>query len=122
MSAILERSARRPLPAGWRPSLGAWPEAGGTRFRVWAPEARAVELVLELRGGDETVVPLARSDDGTFGGLVAEAKAGDRYRYRVDGQGSFPDPATRYQPEGVHGPSEVVDPRAFRWSDGGWRG
>src|SRR5262249_29310787 len=45
---------------------------------------------------------------------------GDRYRYRVDGRGPFPDPASRFQPEGVHGPSEVVDPHAFAWSDAGW--
>ena len=50
------------------------------------------------------------------------ARAGDRYRYRVGGRGPFPDPASRFQPEGVHGPSEVVDGPAFRWSDSGWTG
>src|SRR5262249_26815288 len=47
---------------------------------------------------------------------------GDRYRYAVDGRGPLPDPASRFQPEGVHGPSEIVDPTQFAWADGGWRG
>ena len=53
---------------------------------------------------------------------MAGARAGDRYRYAIDGRGPFPDPASRYQPEGVHGPSEVVDPGQFRWSDRAWKG
>jgi maltooligosyltrehalose trehalohydrolase len=59
---------------------------------------------------------------GHFGGLLAEVGAGERYRYRVDGQGPFPDPASRFQPEGVHGPSEVVEPSGFAWSDANWGG
>jgi maltooligosyltrehalose trehalohydrolase len=107
----------------WRPSLGAWPEEDGIRFRVWAPTARSIELVLlsSTRRG-ESVIPLERSDDGTFGGLVAEATAGDRYFYRIDGKGTYPDPASRSQPEGVHAASAIVDPRAFPWSDRSWRG
>src|SRR3954468_6466731 len=85
----------------WRPSLGAWPEEGGIRFRVWAPAARSIELVLlSSRRHGESIVPLERSDDATFGGLVAEASAGDRYLYRIDGKGTYPDPASRSQPEG----------------------
>ena len=109
-------------PATWRPSLGAWTEGDGTRFRVWAPEADAVELILEGPGAAGQVVPLEKAVDGTFGDLVAGVGAGERYRYRIDGRGPFPDPASRYQPEGVHGPSEVVDPGRFAWSDGDWRG
>jgi maltooligosyltrehalose trehalohydrolase len=67
-------------------------------------------------------VPLERFRDGTFGALVAGAKAGDRYRYEVDSGSAFPDPASRFQPEGVHGPSEIVDPHEFNWTDGGWTG
>ena len=48
--------------------------------------------------------------------------AGARYRYRIDGEGPYPDPASRFQPEGVHGPSEVIDPAWFAWTDGGWSG
>jgi maltooligosyltrehalose trehalohydrolase len=58
----------------------------------------------------------------TFAAFVAGVRAGQRYRYRLDGEGPFPDPASRFQPEGVHGPSEVVDPTRFRWSDARWRG
>jgi len=106
----------------WRPSLGAWPEGGGVRFRVWAPERERVELLSERPGKPPLVLPLVRAADGTFSGFVPGAEAGDRYRYRLDGEGAFPDPASRFQPDGVHGPSEVVDPRAFAWTDGGWPG
>ncbi|HEX8198924.1 MAG TPA: malto-oligosyltrehalose trehalohydrolase [Isosphaeraceae bacterium] len=103
----------------WRPSLGAWPEGDGIRFRVWAPVRRSIEIVLD---GTGTVIPLIRAEDGTFGGLLNQVEVGDRYRYRVDGTGPFPDPASRFQPEGVHGPSEVIDPTRFAWTDAGWRG
>lgn len=103
----------------WRPSLGAWPDAEGVRFRVWAPEATRVELVVE---GAPRPVPLEKNPDGTFGLLSAEVRVGDLYRYLVDGNGPFPDPASRYQPEGVHGPSEVVAPSRFAWSDRAWKG
>ena len=60
--------------------------------------------------------------DGTFTGAVANASPGDVYSYVLDGDGPYPDPASRFQPHGVHGPSAVVDPGAFAWSDQGWRG
>ncbi|WP_435017000.1 malto-oligosyltrehalose trehalohydrolase [Tundrisphaera sp. TA3] len=103
----------------WRPSLGAWPETGGIRFRVWAPRAERVSVVLE---GASEEIPLDRFDDGTFGAITPRAGVGDRYRYRVDGAGPFPDPASRSQPEGVHGPSEILDPSRFAWTDHVWRG
>src|SRR3954451_19899671 len=106
----------------WRPALGAWPTDGGTNFRLWAPNARRVEVVVERNGNQLLTQELAKSPDGTFAGFVEGVRAGDRYRFRQDGQGPFPDPASRFQPEGVHGPSEIVDPHGFRWSDGGWRG
>jgi maltooligosyltrehalose trehalohydrolase len=80
-----------------------------------------VDLVLEGKKRGR-VVPLARTAEGIFEAEVAEAKPGDRYRYQVDGSGPFPDPASRFQPEGVHGPSLVVDPGRFGWTDQGWRG
>jgi maltooligosyltrehalose trehalohydrolase len=64
---------------------------------------------------------LEREPDGYFSGLV-QARAGDRYRFRLDGGDSFPDPVSRFQPEGPHRSSEIVDPLAFRWSDDAWRG
>jgi maltooligosyltrehalose trehalohydrolase len=104
----------------WRPTLGAWLEPRGVRFRVWAPDAKAVRVIFERPG--RKGVSLERFIDGTFGTLVAEAKAGDRYRYELDGGNAFPDPASRFQPEGVHGPSEIVDPHRFTWTDSGWPG
>jgi maltooligosyltrehalose trehalohydrolase len=59
---------------------------------------------------------------GWFSGFSPAAAAGDLYRFRLDGGDSFPDPASRFQPEGPHGPSRVVDPAAYRWRDAGWRG
>ncbi len=103
----------RRLPIGAEPL----PE-GGVHFRVWAPARRSVSVVLE--GGGETA--LEREDLGYFSGCVAAARAGSRYRYRLDGGDAFPDPASRFQPEGPHGPSEVIDPGAFRWNDTAWKG
>jgi maltooligosyltrehalose trehalohydrolase len=77
-----------------------------------------VDVVIE----GQDVRPLAKHRDGTFGGFVPGLAAGACYRYRLDGEGPFPDPVSRFQPQGVHGPSEVVDPLAFPWSDAGWRG
>lgn len=57
-----------------------------------------------------------------FNGWVARVQPGDRYRFRIDGKDSFPDPASRFQPEGVHGSSEIVDPNAFAWTDDSWKG
>lgn len=104
-------------------TLGASPGADGTRFRVLAPQARAVELLLEpgARGGAERRA-LRREPDGTFAATFADVAAGDRYRYLVDGAGPFPDPASRFQPEGVHGPSEVIDAARFAWTARDWRG
>ena len=106
----------------WSPSLGAWPGDGGVHFRVWAPRARNVDLLLTRAGREPRRTALQRGQDGHFFGFVAGARAGDRYRYEIDGRGPFPDPASRFQPEGVHGPSEVVDPGEFRWSDRAWKG
>lgn len=87
-----------------------------TRFRLWAPSAKTVELVI----GD---TPLEMSaQDGGWRELVTEAQPGTRYRFRIDGSLEVPDPASRYNPEDVHGPSVVVDPDAFEWRDGRWRG
>jgi maltooligosyltrehalose trehalohydrolase len=102
----------------WRPSLGAWPEGDGARFRVWAPGASAVEVVIEGAGQ----FGLTKQGDGTFSGFVGGLGPGVRYRYLVDGRGPFPDPASRSQPEGVHGPSELIDPGRFAWTDRDWKG
>lgn len=102
-------------------TLGANQRADGkTIFRVWAPDRRTVEVALQTsRGLDH--VPLEKERDGYFVGSC-QAPAGTRYRYRLDCGEAFPDPCSRFQPEGPHGPSEVVDPRAFRWSDSDFGG
>ncbi len=100
-----------------RPSVGAWPTRDGVDFRVWAPAAESVEL--DLDGAKP--LPMTKSD-GIFALTVPDASVGTRYRYRIDGKGPFPDPASRFQPDGVHGPSEVVDASTFTWSDEVWKG
>jgi maltooligosyltrehalose trehalohydrolase len=104
----------------WIPSIGAWREGGLTTFRVWAPDRQSVDLILE---GDRRPRPLAREEDGHWSGRFSDIVANATYRYRLDGRDeeTLPDPASRFQPRGVHGPSQVIDPTAFRWSDHGWR-
>ena len=94
---------------------------GGVHFRVWAPKPRKVALVLE--SGSRQIIQLTSEDRGYFSGVVPTAKAGDLYRFALDGSEKlYPDPVSRFQPEGPHGPSQVVDPRRFTWSDRTWKG
>jgi malto-oligosyltrehalose trehalohydrolase len=90
---------------------------GGARFRLWAPAARSV--VLRRPGRPD--VPMETAGEGWFE-RREDAAAGDRYLYLIDGEQAVPDPASRFQPEDVHGPSEIVDPEAFDWPDADWRG
>ncbi|HEX8441743.1 malto-oligosyltrehalose trehalohydrolase [Archangium sp.] len=105
------------------PRLGAWVEPGqGVRWRVWAPGHHKVEVVLHERDGRPGVtLPLAEEGGGFFSTTLADEGAGVRYKLRVDGEGPFPDPWSRSQPDGVHGPSEVVV-ADFAWTDAGWKG
>jgi maltooligosyltrehalose trehalohydrolase len=101
-------------------ALGATPLGGDRcRFCVWAPRAAAVEV--RLLGPPERVVPLRRRRGGYHDGTIEGVAPGALYFYRLDGQKERPDPASRAQPQGVHGPSQVVD-LAFDWHDGGWHG
>ena len=118
----MRRSAGESPARGWSPSLGAWIEKGGVRFRVFAPERSRVELVWEGGGAPGPPLPLEREDDGHWAAFAEGVGAGTLYRYRLDGEGPFPDPASRFQPLGVHGPSQVVDPASFSWTDSLWRG
>jgi maltooligosyltrehalose trehalohydrolase len=99
------------------PSHGALVDGAATTFRVWAPAADALTLVL----GDRTR-SMEPTGDGVFVLEGVDAPPGTRYRFRLDGEGPFPDPASRFQPEGGHGPSEVVDPTAYEWGDADWSG
>jgi maltooligosyltrehalose trehalohydrolase len=102
----------------WHPRLGATVLPRGTAFRVWAPDASLVSVVRE--GHDDA--PMEKSPEGYFSATLSDCHPGDLYRFSVDGMGPFPDPASRYQPQGVHGPSQVIDPSAFVWRDGHWKG
>lgn len=98
--------------------LGAVFLDGVARFRVWAPAARRVEVVFE--GGDYPPLSLNADTGGYFSGSTVTAAR--HYKYRVDDTGPWPDPCSRFQPQGVHGCSMLVDSTAFRWSDANWRG
>jgi malto-oligosyltrehalose trehalohydrolase len=90
--------------------------AGGVRFRLWAPAARSVELVIDGRARR------MQSEPGGWYQLVdREARAGTLYQYGIDGKQLVPDPASRFQPRDVDGPSEVIDPRKYPWKDAGWK-
>src|SRR5262245_23264254 len=101
-------NGREPVKAMRRYPVGAEILPGrGTHFRVWAPGRRKVEVVLEGQGG--RAFELAAEDGGYFAGIT-EAGDGTRYRFRLDGEEALcPDPASRFQPDGPHGPSQVVD-------------
>jgi maltooligosyltrehalose trehalohydrolase len=123
MNAPLPRAASAAAVSARRLPVGAEaaPE-GGVHFRVWAPKCRRVEVVIEAGRGAGEIADLQREDGGYFSGIAVAAAAGSHYRFRLDGGTSFPDPASRFQPAGPHGPSEVVDPSRFAWADAGWRG
>jgi maltooligosyltrehalose trehalohydrolase len=108
---------------GRRFPVGAEPGADGVSFRVWAPRARHVEVVLEAGRGAGVCAKLSADDEGYFAGEVPDAATGTRYRFRLDGaEQLYPDPASRFQPEGPHGASEVINPQSYRWTDLGWCG
>ncbi len=99
--------------------IGAEAVPGGAHFRVWAPQAKSIEVVFE---NSDRGFGLHAEENGYFSGMVAGVEAGTRYKLKLDGGEPFPDPASRRQPAGVHGFSEVVDAAAFRWSDHQWPG
>jgi maltooligosyltrehalose trehalohydrolase len=125
----------RRLPVGAEAQPG-----GGVHFRVWAPARQQVEVLIEAApsaaaapagaatpaGGSTPallgLLALDAEPGGYFSGLMTEAAGGDLYRFRLDGGESYPDPASRFQPGGPHGPSQVVDPAAYRWADDQWHG
>jgi maltooligosyltrehalose trehalohydrolase len=110
-AAAANRAALRKLP------VGAELVEGGAHFRVWAPRRSSVDVVI----GNDTY-ELGDEGNGYFAALIAAASDGTRYKVRLDGGEPIPDPISRYQPEGPHGASQVVDPTRFRWTDQGWVG
>lgn len=94
---------------------------GGVHFRVWAPVAQSVILQLE-EGNGASEYSLTAEGNGYWSCHVPDALAGQRYRYKLDDRGAYPDPASRFQPDGPHAASAIVDPSGFRWSDDTWQG
>jgi maltooligosyltrehalose trehalohydrolase len=95
-------------------------DSHNTFFRVWAPLADELSVSVLKGGGRE--IPLKKDGREYFSGMAPNVHAGDDYFYIVNRQTRCPDPASRFQPEGVHGPSRVVDPEEFQWEDGNWKG
>src|SRR5881296_2090023 len=98
--------------------LGAAVRDDGVVFRAWAPRCRTLDVVIEGR----RPLAMSRQDDGLFEAVVAGLRPGTRYQYRLDGARYRPDPASRFQPEGVHGPSMAVNPGSFPWTDQAFTG
>ncbi|RJQ65514.1 MAG: malto-oligosyltrehalose trehalohydrolase [Desulfobacteraceae bacterium] len=118
------RNWSRRLPIGAEVLPG-----GGVHFRVWAPRRRKVFVALDdgsaetSKKGQTTLEELASESDGYFSGAVTQAAEGFLYRFRFDEENDlYPDPASRFQPDGPEGPSQVVDPSRFPWTDEGWSG
>jgi maltooligosyltrehalose trehalohydrolase len=104
-------------PFPWWYPVGAQFHADGAAFRVWGRNHKTVSIVVNNREH-----PLRLEGDGYFVGDVKDVRAGDTYRFLLDGEGPFPDPASRYQPEGPHGPSQIIDATKFAWTDQAWQG
>ena len=103
-----------------RLSAGVEVQDGRAHARVWAPACTTVDFVLDGAAG-RTIHQLDQEPDGFFSGTIAAA-AGARYWFRLDADRLRPDPCSRFQPDGPHGPSEIVDPLDFDWTDSGWKG
>src|ERR1700688_2228067 len=99
---------RVPLGANFRAS-------GACVFTVWAPHRQKVAV--HLFGSRDRFIPMTRNGCGYRQVLVTDIEPQSRYVYQLDGLEEYPDPASRFQPDGVHGPSEIVDLTAFQWTD-----
>jgi maltooligosyltrehalose trehalohydrolase len=111
------RRAQRRLPVG----VELQPD-GSAHFRVWCPDHQGTSVIVERRcGGAPLEVALEREPDGYASAFVEGMAAGDRYRFRVNGE-LLADPASRWQPDGPFGPSEIVNAAAFQWTDHAWQG
>lgn len=108
------------MPVRRRYAVGAEisPE-GGVHFRVWAPIRKRVEIIVD----NDIAIELDSEENGYFSAAAPDLEAGTLYRFRLDGEPDlYPDPVSRFQPDGPHGPSAIVDPWSYRWSDMNWKG
>ncbi|MGC4031525.1 MAG: malto-oligosyltrehalose trehalohydrolase [Tepidisphaeraceae bacterium] len=114
MTGTEPKNAIRSLP------IGAEMVNDGISFRVWAPGHKTIEIMFEREG--VAVLLLEPELDGYFSGQAVGIAAGDLYKIRIDGDPTaYPDPASRFQPQGPHGPSQIID-STFDWHDHDWRG
>jgi len=113
-----ERPARR-LPIGAEVQSGA-----GVHFRIWAPNCEKLDVVFERENEADALEPLELVPEGNgyFSGTAVSVGDGVLYRYRTGSGDCYPDPASRFQPQGPHGPSQVVDPGQYAWHDHDWKG
>ena len=102
--------------------LGADLSPEGVRYSAWAPEKQKVSAHIRRTGSNEEIeLQLIKTDDGYFTALDEKGRAGDLYTFAVDDQQGLPDLASRYQPQGLSGPSMVVDPKAYSWKTTHWK-
>jgi maltooligosyltrehalose trehalohydrolase len=122
--AKVELMASNPTGKGWHLQFGATVRGdGAAQFRVWAPNP--ANLSVRILGENPCTIPMTRSGDaenGEFRATVPHVNEGSDYVYVLEGERERPDPVSRWQPHGVHGPSRIVNPASFNWSDQGWRG
>jgi maltooligosyltrehalose trehalohydrolase len=107
------------LTPPWHMTLGAQLASDGVSFRVWAPKPERIDVVMEDVGRN---FPMEKDEGGYFSCVVPTAQAGMTYRYRLDNGTAYPDPCSRFQPQGPHGPSLIVDPDAYPWRTPDWQG
>src|SRR2546423_12257086 len=101
--------------------LGATRLPGGDwQFLLWAPHARRVDL--QILGPARPTVEMEKHSRGYYSAVIEGLDPGQQYLYRLDRVRDIPDPASRFQPEGVHGASQLVDPNTFEWTDQDWTG
>jgi maltooligosyltrehalose trehalohydrolase len=112
---------KRPSPENRLVSRGAEPQAEGVFFRTWTTAKKIVSVVAFSDDGSiAREVPMERESTGYYSAVDPASTSGTLYKFRLDGN-LVPDIASRFQPQGVHGPSQVVDGRSFRWTDSGWK-
>jgi len=115
-------AAKTPIADKHDMPFGATVQSDGSiMFKLWAPSSESVELILE-NDGTQTAHSMSRSQSGWFSLTTDQIKENGLYRFRVDGNVLVPDPASRFQPKDVHGPSQVINPDAFVWTDQQWQG
>lgn len=106
----------------WQSFFGGSWRQGKAHFRVWAPDAGLVQLKLYDDPLKPDLLPMKKEAAGFFSLELDHARLGGLYRYQMDDNDPWPDPASRFQPQGVHGPSQLIDPSAFAWTDDNWTG